>query len=363
MPAAHAVIRTLGAQVGYEEMLVLTGSAFSFVYDNAPVYEPGRDLHPLDTVMLAMQSAGYSGRWLADRPSADVLGAVDAALSDGRPPLLSLYDDDLEQHGFYAVTDCAPADRRVTVQQEQPAELTLPETWWGAVPGPRAWAACPVFVPERSAAAGWSAEGRLHRALHRGTALLIGGRVAYRDCDGSRVYTGVPLAGRQAAFGLPAYDLLSADVGGAENLGDFSLLWRLDAQVSQLRHGRSAAAAHFRTIAHRLAQSAEEAATAAARAADELCSRFWFRPTRSMATAADVLAASATQGAMVFWVGLEGEELARLARRVAVVRTPWGPIAVIDTIPRRREAAALVRQLAEQDRLLLRLLGELRDAL
>lgn len=361
IPAAHALLRALGAQISYEELLVTSGAAFSFVYDNAPVYEPLRDLYPLDTVAMAVQGAGFSGRWTVDKPAGEALAAVGAALADGRPALVSVYDDEI-MHGVGVVIDAAGSV--LTVQTDEAREITLPEVWWGAVTGPIAWGACPVFVAERGAAAGWSAEGRLHRVLHRATALLAGaGSLPYRDCEGARTYSAVPLAGRQALYGLPAYDLLLTDVGGAENLGAFSLLWRIDAQVSQLRHGRESAAAFLHTVPHRLAQAAEECCRTVAGLADDLLNRFWYRPTRTMKTAAEVIAAAASQSAMIFWAGLDEEELGRLSRRVAVTRTPWGPVAVMDTIPRRREAAALVQRLRREEEVLSGLLGQLRDAL
>ncbi|HYF95123.1 MAG TPA: hypothetical protein VD969_23140 [Symbiobacteriaceae bacterium] len=362
LPAIHAVLRNLGAQIRYEELLVTSGAAFSFVWDNAPVYEPLRDLHPQDSVTLAAQSAGFTGRWLVDLPADETLGQLSAALADGRPGIVSLYDDEI-MHGFAVAVDFDAAQHTLTVQRDQLQHLHLPEVWWGAVTGPRAWGACPVFLVERGAPPGWSSEGRLHRALHRAAALLAGGRVAYRDCEGSRHYTRVPLAGRQAVYGLPAFDLLLADVGGAESLSAFNLIWRLDAQVSQLQHGRNAAAAFLHTIQHPIALEAAACCSETAALATDLLSRFWYRPSRTMATAADVLAAAGAQHAMIFWVGLEGEELERLARRVAVTDTPWGPIAMVDTIPRRREATALVARLRGQEERLARLLGELRGAL
>lgn len=360
LPAVHAVLRSLGAQVSYEELSVLSGAAFTFVYDNAPTYEPQRDLCPFDTLSLAAQATGFTGRWVVDRPLEETMGEVEAALAAGRPAIASIYDVD-EMHGFGVVVD--RQECRFTVQLDQPVNVPLPELWWGAVTGPRAWGARPVFLTEPGRVATWSAEGRLHRALHRAVSLLSGGWVPYRDCDGSRTYTSVPLAGRQAAFGLPAYDLLLADVGGAEFLGAFSLLWRLDAQLSQLQHSRTCAASYLRTLAHPVARVAEDTCTEAAGLAGDLMSRFWFRPTRSMTRADDVLAACATQSAMVFWVQLAEDELVRLSQRVPVTRTPWGPIAVVDTTPRRREAAALVQGLKASHERLTRQIGELRDGL
>jgi len=362
MPAIHAVLGSLGAHVGYEELLVLSGTAFTFVYDNAPTYEALRDLYPLDSLTVAVQACGFSGRWLVDASEGETLERLQIALGDGRPAVVPIYSID-EIHRCAVAVGYDAASRKLTLQLEQLQEITLPEVWWGAVTGPLAWGRCPVFLTERKPLPGWSAEGRLHRALHRGQALLGGGLLPYRDCEGSRIYSGVPLAGRQAVYGLPAYDLLSADVGGAEILSSFALLWRIDAQVSQLQHSRAAGTAFLGTVPHKLASEAATCCASVAESAGELLSRFWYRPTKAMATAEDVLAAAGAQGAMVFWLGLEGEELARLARRVAVARTPWGPVAIVDTIPRRREAVAVVQRLRESEGRLRQLLGELRDAL
>lgn len=360
LPAVHAVLQALGAQVRYEELLVLSGAAFTFVYDNAPVYEPQRDLTPADTLMLAAQASGYTGRWVVDRPAAEAVREIAAALAAGRPAIVSIYDDE-GRHGFSVVVDCR--EGYLTLQGENPVEVPWPEHWWGAVTGPGAWGACPVFLTEPGAIPAWSPDGRLHRALHRAVSLMSGGWAPYRDCDGSRMYSRVPLAGRRAAFGLPAYDLLLADVGGAETAGAFSLLWRLDAQLSQLQHGRTAAAAFLRTLAHPVAQVAEDTCAEGAALAGDLMSRFWYRPTRSLSTTADVLSAVACESALVFWLQLPDDELARLSQRMPVTQTPWGPIAVMDTIPRRREAAALVERLKQSHVQVSRQIAELRDAL
>jgi hypothetical protein len=266
-------------------------------------------------------------------------------------------------HGYSVAVDYHPAGSRLSLQTDKIQQVSLPETWWGAVPGPVAWAACPAFVVDAGRPAGWSRDARLYRALARAEALIAGGTLAYRDCEGARPYARVPLAGRQAAYGLPAYDRLAADVSGSELLGDFSLIWRLDAQLGQLHHHRDAAAAYLHTVPHPIAPEADATALEVAERAEALAARFWYKPTRSLSSAADVMAAAASAGAMVFPLGLPEAELARLAERMPVCKTAWGPVAIVDSAPRRRDALALVKQMRESDARLGRLLADLRDSL
>jgi hypothetical protein len=370
--ALAAALKPLGFTAGYPDLLVLSGAAFTFVYDNATVFEPLRDLTPLDTVRIGTRAAGLNGRWVTDRPASEVLEQVADGLAAGRPAFLPIYSVE-GIHGFGIAVGCAPSERRVWVQRGErdyvPAmaptvlELTLPDVWWGAVTGPQAWAACPAFLIDRGAPTGWNAEGRLVRALVRGAAMIAGGHTPYHDCEGVREYAGVPLAGRQAAYGLPAYDLLAADIGSAEWLGGFDLIWRLDAQLAQLQHHRAEAGRFFATVAHPLATEATTLCRSMAEAAGDLAARFWFHPSKALKTATDVLSAVGSQSAMIFPLGLGDEERGLLSRRIPVVQTPWGHAAVVDTVPRRKAAAALVESLRQQDERLGQVLSRLADAL
>jgi hypothetical protein len=370
--ALSAALRSLGVTESYAELLVLSGAGFTFVYDSAPIFEPLRDLVPLDTARTGTRAAGLNGRWLTDRPGSEVLDLVAAALADGRPALLPLYSVD-GIHGYAVAVGCDPSAHRVWVQKGEErfvpgmaptvVELALPDLWWGAVTGPRAWAACPAFVIERGAPAGWRADGKLYRALMRGAAQIAGGWTPYHDCEGARAFTDVPLAGRQAACGLPAYDLLMADIGGAEWVGGFDLIWRLDAQLGQLQHHRDGAGQYLATVPHPLAAEAAALCREMAQTAADLAARFWFHPSRPLTTAADVMAAAGSHSAMLFSLGLEETERASLARHMPVIQTPWGHAALVDTVPRRKEAAALAGELRRQEERLGGLLSRLAEAL
>lgn len=370
--ALHAAVSPLGVTAGYAEVAALSGAAFCFAYDAAPVFEPQRDLFPLDALRTGVRALGLNGRWLANRPADDTLEQIGGALADGRPAVVPLYS--LEGiHGFVVAVSCDPAERRLYVQDGERdfvagmsptvREIQLPEAWSGAVTGPLAWAACPAFLVERGAPLGWSAEGRLQRALLRGAALLAGGHMPYRDCEGAREFAAVPLGGRQCAYGLPAYDALAADVGGAEWLGGFDLIWRMDAQVTQLQHNRENLARFLGSLPHPLAEEAAALCRTTAAEAADLAGRFWFRPTRNMELAADVMAAAGSSPAMLYWIGFSGEERAKLASRMPVVDTRWGPAAVVDTAPRRREAGALVRSMQRREEKLVRIVSDLANAL
>lgn len=372
LAALHAALRCRGAKAGYEELLLLSGAAFGFVYDNAPVFEPQRDLLPLDVMRTGARATGYNGRWVVDRTPAETLEQVAGALAGGRPAVVSLYSVE-GLHGFAVAVGCDPTSGELLVQTGErnftpdmaPTQvpLRLAAGWSGAVTGPQAWGRCPVFLLEAGAPSGWTAEGRLYRALNRGAALLAGGWTPYRETAESLEFSGVPLAGRQAAYGLPAYDVLAADLSACEWLGGFDVIWRLDAQLTQLYHHRIAAAEYLRSVAHPVAAEAAETCQATARAALELASRFWFKPSHELTTAEDLLSMAGSQRAMVFWLGLDDEERAQLAPRLPVVQTPWGYVAVRDSVPRRKEAVNLVRRMRRQEETLSQLLGQLALAL
>lgn len=361
--ALHAVLRSLGVSVRYEELWVLCGAAFSFVYDDAPVFEPLRDRLPLDTLLTGTRAMGLNGRWLADQPTAAVLSQLEAALAQGRPAVVSLYGVE-GYHGFAVATGYDPQEQRLQVQAAgRSLRIPLPDPWWGAVTGPVAWARCPVFLVEPQPVPGWTPEGRLSRALNRGAALIGGGSVAYRDCEGAREFSGVPLGGRNAQYGLPALDLLAADIGGAEWLGDFALIWRLHAQLGQLEQARRNAAAFFRTMPHPLAGEAHDLSRLTAELAADLRARFWYRPAHDVSTAADVMAQVGSSEAMLFWLGLSDEERARLGARMPVFQTPWGWTALYDSSPRRQSATAMVSRLRQADERLAVVLAKLANAL
>ncbi|HYG57251.1 MAG TPA: hypothetical protein VD902_04190, partial [Symbiobacteriaceae bacterium] len=367
-----AILRSMGAAVGAEELLVTSGAAFTFVYDNAPVYEPLRDLVPEDTVRTGAGSAGYSGRWLADVPPGEALEHLAVCLGAGRPALVSLYAVE-GHHGFAVATGYEPDEGYLLVQTGErdfqpgmaPTVIRIPLSgaWSGAITGPMGWGQCPFFLPDTSRSAGWSPEGRLYRALMRGAALIRGGTVPYRDCEGAREFSRVPLAGRQAHYGLPAFDLLAADLSSVEWLGGFALIWRLDAQLGQLGHHRHAAAGFLRTVAHPLAGEAADLCRQTADLAADLASRYWFRPSREATSAADVMSLAGSRPAMIYWLNLSDEEQVRLASRMCVVPTAWGPVAIVDSAPRRRDAVALVSRMRQQEERLANVLTRLAEGL
>lgn len=356
--ALHAALQALGYPGTYGELLLLAGAAFTFVYDNAPVFEPLRDLSPVDGIRLATRAAGLNGRWLVDGDSRDTLRQLAASLAEGNSAVVSLYSVE-EHHGYAVVVGCDAEAGQLTIQAGERAytpnmtataeTFSLPDRWWGAVTGPQGWAACPAFLIDRSRPAGWSHEARLQRALARGIQLLHGGAVPYHDCDGSREFSAVPLDGRNALYGLPAYDLLAADVAGSEWLGGFDLIWRLDAQLTQLSHHRGHVASCLGGLPGVPAAGAALLCRIASEKAADLASRFWYRPTRAMPTAGEVLSAIAGCPAMLFSVSLSAEERSALEQQVPVVDTAWGPVAIVDEAARRRDALTIVQALRRAD--------------
>jgi len=356
--ALHACLSGMQVRASYSELAVLSGAAFQFVYDNAPVFEPLRELSPVNLFRIAAQAYGLRGRWIVDQALDETLAQIRKTLEGGAPVVVPYYGN---RHHFAVVVGLA-GDLLIIHDpgEEEPAREEIVE-WNGPVPGPLGWAANPAFIVERRALPGWDERGRVARSLERALVLLAGGSLPYRDHHGLADYTAVPLAGRHAAFGLPAYELLKADLLGMEHLQGFDMVWRADAQLGLLSTMRRQLANWLQeTFPDRTSEieCAERVSVLAAR----LQSWFWCKKTLEFTSPGDIDDFIEKQPGFVFAVGLEPEHHEGMSTTVA--RTPWGHAAFKDSTARRRAAASLVKEMMACDKFLLRTgLPEIREEL
>lgn len=339
----------------------VSGDAFKFVYDPAPVFEPLRDRNPLDVLTIAARAAGWVGRWSIGThvPAAEI--AVRAAVRKGTP-VLAPFLGEAWYHGVVLVVGIDDAARRFHLQiarMDQAAArgyetVAIPPGWSGPVPGDIAWADAPLFV----------LDGRtttpLQRqvgddALARAIDLHAGAPLPYADHPGARCYSAVPLAGRAAAQGEAALLALRDDIAGSETVG-WDLIWRIDAQLGQLHYDRGNAARFLRWLAdrHRAGLSLLEAAdgyAVTAAFAKRLQGAYWDKQWRDIADRR-VVAAGIDRGASLVHAvgGLPAHEIAALRRVVPVLDTPWGPAAIVGDHRRRQALVDLVDQIIARER-------------
>lgn len=60
--ALHSCLSAIGFSVDYPSLMALSGSAFMFAYDDAPVFEPLRELAPLDVLLTGARAVGANGQ-------------------------------------------------------------------------------------------------------------------------------------------------------------------------------------------------------------------------------------------------------------------------------------------------------------
>ena len=342
----RACLRATGATISYPALSLFSGDAFLFTYDDAPVFEPLRELSPLDTMTTGARGCGANGRWLVNRPLNETVLAIKDSLDQGIPVIAPFFGD---SH-FYTVVAGYQGDQLLPLPpgSAEPRVATVTE-WHGPVAGPHGWADNPVFLPNPEAPAGWSAAGREARAFGRAVALLGGGLLPYVANAGSQEYSAVPLAGRLAAHGLAALDLLMKDLRYSEWISNFPFIWRIDAQVGLWAHRRAALAAWLGEDGS--SKSLAGSLQAAVDTARQLVSWVWRKETAGFARATEVNAHCAQAPGFVFWVKLTEHELEGL--RHPTIKTPWGTAVVVDTPKRRKQAVAMVQQLRAADEQLL----------
>ncbi|MBI1907260.1 MAG: hypothetical protein HYS20_13665 [Rhodocyclales bacterium] len=362
MLALEATLATQGESRPAWWLAGMSGDAFKFVYDTGAVFEPLRDRVPLDVLTLACQAAGWTGHWRLAARTGEITALVRASVQRGCP-VITPFLGSRWYHGMVLIVGIDDTARQFVLRTAREDSrscagyqtVAMPEHWDGPVPGGVAWADTPLFVLAGRVSPP-APDALLGDALARAAQLHAGAPLPYADHPGAQRYSDAPLAGRAARQGEAALGALRQDLAEAE-LGDFALIWRIDAQLGQLHYDRANAAHFLRAVAranpargahflravvgaHPARGPLLEAALcyeATARIAARVQAALWDKQLRQTPDLTGVRTGIDAGTSLVHALGhLPREDIAALGRDVAVLETPWGPAAIVDS-PRRRQ--------------------------
>ncbi len=364
MTALEAALATRGGGRPAWWLAGMSGDAFKFVYDRGAVFEPLRDRVPLDVLTLACRAAGWDGQWRCGLNAAQAAALVQASVQRGCP-VITPFLGSKWYHGMVLIVgiDAAKGVYFLRVARERGnghETVCIPERWDGPVPGPLAWADTPLFLLQGRLPPPGPDEA-LRAALGRAVELFEGAPLPYAAHPGAQRYSEPPLAGRAAFQGEAALHALKEEVAAGGIVG-FDLIWRIDAQLGQLRYDRGNAARCLRAMAeqHQASGPLQEAALhyeVTAQCAGQLQAAFWDKRLQQTAELRSLHAAIDGSASLVYAVGhLPPGELATLRCMAPVLETPWGPAAVIDAPQRRGSALELVDRIIEREHLCVALL-------
>lgn len=353
----------------YGYLVGVTCAAFKFVYDSVEVYEPLRDACPVDVLTVGADALGYhEAHWELGLPIEDVKELIRKEIGSGRPVITPYLKPDA-YHGFCIVTGYDLEQDVFHLQgafgpEEVNVTVPVPESWDGPTMSPAGWATNPVFVLGPKADEYQNSAGIAKRVFAEAIRLMQGGTITYGNHPGEAEY--MRQAGpHEALYGLPALDLLSADVEHEPLVVDvdgtqavnFGFIWRIDAQVGQLEHDRLGAAHFIRALsnsvpAERLREvrgvlGAFESISADAR---ELRRAFWHVIPDSLTGYADVSLFMAEAPSLVFRLAAdEGLHDDLRADGYGVFRTPWGWVAIDDSHEKRMLAKTVLRRIVVRE--------------
>jgi hypothetical protein len=360
--ALHAISSALGSQNNprlYLNLVAESGAVFKFVYDSTEAYEPLRDASPVDLLHNAAVMNGFpDARWETGLTLDQARRLIKHEIDAGRP-LVSPFLKTDEYHGFNIITGYDYERDMLLVQgafnRRRSFEIPIADGWDGPTMSPMGWATNPLFVLG-GMAANLPAPAEFYAGLLKdGVRLLEGGRLEYGRHEGERPYMSSP-GPHMAWYGLPAYDVLVADVGdrgltvvrGGRQELNFGLIWRIDAMVGLLEHDRMAGSELVLILRDLLSEeqtpfllelSGNYEQTAADAA--ELHDIFWHAIPDSVMDPGDVVEYVRTSRAMVFGLpGRAGLADSLRARGLTVYETPWGD-ALVEGSPERRLGAKI----------------------
>jgi hypothetical protein len=360
----------------------VSGTVFKFVYDSTEAYEPLRDAFPFDLLQTAAARNGFPGaHWETGLTHEEAKDLIKREIDSGRP-LISPFLKPDAYHGLNIITGYDYEEGVLLIQgafgTRRSATVPLPEAWDGPTVSPAGWATNPLFVMGEAFDDTSDARSVYTGLVEEAIALLKGGRLEYGNHEGEWQYMRRP-GPHRAWYGLPAYEVLAADIANGELVVDrgtgrgldFGLIWRLDAMVGLLEHDRkhgSQFASLFRAqlperqswLAFELLKNLERTAEDAA----ELRDLFWHKMPADVTEPDDVLEYLDGSDAMVFAI----PERAGLAdglrsRGREVYETVWGKVVVEDSPKRRLEAKLKTVSILSRERESLRLLERIAEQL
>jgi hypothetical protein len=376
--ALGACFEAYGHWSTYFRMVALSGSPFKVVYDTTEAYEPLRELFPVDVLKVAANAAGFpQARWLLDLPIDQVKEAVKDEIDKGHPVVAPFLKNDV-YHGYVAIVGYDYDEGVFYVQgalrDTAYAKVPIPGQWSGPTASPVGWATNPVFVLGEMMTVRSEDPGQDKALLETGASLLRGGTLSYGLAAGEARY----MAGagpRQAAFGVPAYRLISWDVDraplvraeGGQDEVNFGLIWRLDAQLGLLEHDRRYAAMALGYIVGRMKEGkhmeVQELTDNVERTGDEVRALrriFWDQIPYAINTADGIAAYADSSGSIVFSIaGRDRLQKDLTDRGYGVFKTKWGPVMIADSRAKRLKAKLLVKSLETRESISMRMMEEL----
>ncbi|MFZ1946865.1 MAG: hypothetical protein WAW06_04910 [bacterium] len=367
--AASSLLSAYGRPSSYARIEALSGACFKFVYDTTEAYEPLRDLFPIDVLKAASRAADLAdAHWEMDLPIAAVKDLVKREIDKGHPVIAPFLKPDA-YHGFFLIVgydfDAGVFYLQGALRDSVYARVPIPDQWNGPTASPMGWAANPVFVGGDYLENRQEDAGLDKATVVTGIDLLRGGELTYGVHAGEQAYMASP-GPHKAAFGIPAYRLLAWDVAKApivvEREGseeaNFGLLWRLDAQLSQLEQDRTYAADALDYLASRVSGGksidVEAIATNMDRTAGEAAALrkvFWDTVPYEIKTVDGIVRYVGDSGAIVLSFAGRDRLIEDLrARGLKALKTRWGPAIVADSPEKRLKARTLVRSLESRER-------------
>jgi|GEM_PF-2104922 len=353
--AAQAALKALGLDHSLAELAGAGGDAFKFVYDDAPIFEPLRDLRPWDSLARAFAACGLRAEWVPDATPDHMRGQVEAQAKVGRPVLTSFVPD-ADYHGFCLLTGYDEAGDTLFYRQAEQSpragapyrsfKLDTAAAWNGPITGGAGWVDFPLLVIRGELYDPPDEQTSRRAALELALLAARGEPIPYPAHPGAQAFAHVPLKGRSAPQGLAALETLASDLGRAD-LSAFSTIWRLDTQLTQFAWDRTLAALYLESWGSNAPADLIAQYRANAHTARTLASRNWEQ--RSAALSRPDELRQLVQGTAAYLYALAPDPRVRgyagdLGR---VLETPWGAALLVETPARRQGAAQVAGRLLE----------------
>jgi hypothetical protein len=380
--ALEAILQVLKVPCRYADLVPVSGALFKFVYDSTEAYEPLRDACPYDLLRTAANRNGFpNAHWETGLSSDEAEMLIRDEIDSGRP-LISSFLKPEAYRGFDIITGY-DYDKGVLLikggfQRIRAVTVPMPASWDGPTVSPAGWATNPLFVLGDQVQDTTHLKDVYIAMLHEGINLLQGGRLEYGSHEGEQRYMGSP-GPHEAWYGLPAYDVLAADVQqrpliidrGAGPELDFGLVWRIDVMAGLLEHDRMygdefvarlkglVSEPQTWTLSELLSNFERTTADAA-----YLHDAFWREVPDSLSEPDQVLAYVDTCKAIVFKIPeVEGLAESLRGQGQSVFETPWGHALVEGSGGRRLEAKLKVIGIKSRERESMDLLRQIADYL
>jgi hypothetical protein len=252
--------------------------------------------------------------------------------------------------------------------------VPVPKTWDGPTVSPMGWATNPIFVIGALDESQQQDRGLDRALVVTGIDMLKGGNLPYGVHEGEKAYMRSG-GSHEAAYGIPAYRLLSWDIEkrdltvrrDGEDTLNFGLVWRIDSQLGQLEHDRKYAATALNYLISRVAggKSVEvqaiidniEKTTADVK---DIRKIFWDKIPESVNSVDALLQYVRSSKSIVFSFAGRDRFFADLRNQgLQVFKTQWGPMVVDDSRDKRLRAKIMVKSLEARERASLRMMEEI----